>query len=55
MITTAGALNALVRNAWPMAAGLPALAPFDSVPSIARVLVRDTCTAWRLRHDRNTV
>ena len=43
-----GTLDASRRPAWPLASSLPPLAPFDSVPSIARAHVGVMLTGWRL-------
>lgn len=48
MIIPGRAAAAPVRNAWPGAASLPPLAPFPSVPAIARDLVRVSLPAWGL-------
>jgi hypothetical protein len=43
-----GTLDASRRPAWPLASSLPPLAPFDSVPSVARAHVGVMLTGWRL-------
>jgi hypothetical protein len=43
-----GTLDASRRPAWPLVSSLPPLAPFDSVPSIARAHVGVMLTGWRL-------
>jgi serine/threonine-protein kinase RsbW len=43
-----GTLDASRRPAWPLASSLPPLAPFDSVPSIARAHLGVMVTSWQL-------
>jgi hypothetical protein len=48
VIIPPGTLSSARRPAWPLASSLPPLAPFPSVPSIARAHLGVTLTGWQL-------